>query len=50
MPPSGDYSFRIPWQPPGQQANNQQSTNTPTLLVALMTMAMRWYNTEHIFQ
>jgi hypothetical protein len=30
---------------PGQQANKQQSTNTPTKLAVLMAIAMRRYNT-----
>jgi hypothetical protein len=38
----------LPWQLPGQQANKQQSTNTPTLLAISMAMVMRWYNTAHI--
>ncbi len=37
-----------PQQPPGQQANKQQSTNTPKKLAVLMAMAMRWYVTAHI--
>jgi hypothetical protein len=35
-------------QLPGQQANQQQSTNTPTKLAALMAMAMCRYVTAHI--
>ncbi len=38
----------LPQQPPGQQANKQQSTNTPTKLAVLMAMAMRWYVTTRI--
>ncbi len=37
-----------PQQPPGQQANKQQSTNTPTKLAVLMAMAMRRYVTACI--
>jgi hypothetical protein len=40
----------LPQPMPGQQANKEQSTNTPTKLAALMTMAMRWYVTAHIAQ
>ncbi len=32
-----------PQRPPGQQANKQQSTNTPTKLAVSMAMAMCWY-------
>jgi hypothetical protein len=39
-----------PQQPPGQQANKQQSTNTPKKLAVLMAMAMRQYVTMHITQ
>jgi hypothetical protein len=39
-----------PRRPPGQQANKQQSTNTPTLLAVLMAMAMCRYVTAHIAQ
>ncbi len=35
-------------RPPGQQANKQQSTNTPTKLAVLMAMAMCRYVTERI--
>ncbi len=35
---------------PGQQANKQQSTNTPTKLAVLMAMAMHWYVTMCIAQ
>ena len=38
----------LPWRPPGQQANKQQSTNLPTLLAVLMAMAMRRYGTACI--
>ncbi len=37
-------------RPPGQQANKQQSTNTPTKLAVLMAIAMRRYNTTLIAQ
>ncbi len=37
-----------PQWPPGQQANKQQSTNTPKKLAILMAMAMRRYITAHI--
>ncbi len=37
-----------PQQPPGQQANKQQSTKTPKKLATLMAMAMRRYVTAHI--
>ncbi len=40
----------LPQQPPGQQANKQQSTNTPKNLAVLMAMAMRRYVTAHIAQ
>ncbi len=40
----------LPQQPPGQQANKQQSTNTPTKLAVLMAMAMCWYVTARIAQ
>jgi hypothetical protein len=39
-----------PRQPPGQQANKQQSTNTPTLLAILMAVAMLRYVTARIIQ
>jgi hypothetical protein len=38
----------LPQRPPGQQANKQQSTNTPKNLAVLMAMAMRRYVTAHI--
>jgi hypothetical protein len=38
----------LPQQPPGQQANKQQSTNTPTKLAISMAMVMRRYVTVHI--
>ena len=37
-----------PQCPPGQQANKQQSTNTPTKLAILMAIAMRRYDTACI--
>ncbi len=39
-----------PQRPPGQQANKQQSTNTPKKLAILMAMAMCRYVTAHIAQ
>jgi hypothetical protein len=46
-PASGYVS---PQQPPGQQANKQQSTNTPKKVALLMAMAMRRYVTARISQ
>ncbi len=40
----------LPQRPPGQQANKQQSTNTPKQVAMLMAAAMRQYNTAHITQ
>ncbi len=40
----------LPLRLPGQQANKQQSTNTPTELAILMAMAVCRYNTESIAQ
>jgi hypothetical protein len=40
----------LPQQLPGQQANKQQSTNTPTKLAILMAMAMRRYVIAHSAQ
>ncbi len=40
----------LPQRPPGQQANKQQSTNTPTKLAILMAMAMHRYVTVRITQ
>jgi hypothetical protein len=37
-----------PQRPPGQQANKQQSTNTPKKVAVLMAMAMRRYITACI--
>jgi hypothetical protein len=38
----------LPQRPPGQQANKQQSTNSPLKLAILMVMAMRRYVTARI--
>ncbi len=38
----------LPRRPSGQQANKQQSKNTPTLLAILMATAVRRYNTARI--
>jgi hypothetical protein len=35
--------YILPQQPPGQQANKQQSTNTPKKVAVLMAMAMPRY-------
>jgi hypothetical protein len=43
------YSVLPQW-PPGQQANKQQSTNTPKKLAVLMAAAVRQYNNAHIAQ
>ncbi len=40
--------YVLPQWPPGQQANKQQSTNTPKKVAILMAMAMRQYVTMHI--
>ncbi len=40
----------LPQRLPGQQANKQQSTNTPKRVAVLMAMAMRRYVTAHIAQ
>jgi hypothetical protein len=37
-----------PQQPPEQQTNKQQSTNTPKKVAMLMAVAVRRYNTPHI--
>jgi hypothetical protein len=42
--------YVLPQRPPRQQANKQQSTNTPKMVVVLMAMAMRRYVTAHIAQ
>jgi hypothetical protein len=42
--------YILPQRPPGQQANKQQSTNTPKKVAVLMAMAMRWYVTARIAQ
>ncbi len=39
-----------PQRPPGQQANKQQSTNTPKKVAILMAMTMHRYVTVHITQ
>ncbi len=40
--------YVLPQWPPGQQANKQQSTNTPKKVTVLMAMAMRRYVTARI--
>ncbi len=40
--------YVLPQRPPGQQANKQQSTNTPKKVGVLMAMAMRRYVTARI--
>ncbi len=42
--------YVLPQQPPGQQANKQQSTNTPKKEAVLMAMAMCQYVTACIAQ
>ncbi len=42
--------YVLPQRLPGQQANKQQSTNTPKKVAVLMAMAMRRYVTAHITQ
>jgi hypothetical protein len=42
--------YVLPQRPPGQQANKQQSTNTPKKGAILMAMAMRRYVTAWIAQ
>ena len=42
--------YVLPQRPPGQQANKQQSTNTPKKVAILMAMVMRWYVTARISQ
>ncbi len=42
--------YVLPQQPPGQQANKQQSTNTPKKVGVLMAMATRRYATARIAQ
>ncbi len=42
--------YVLPQRPPGQQANKQQSTNTPKKVAVLMAMAMHRYVTVHIPQ
>jgi hypothetical protein len=38
----------LPQQPPEQQANKQQSTNTPKKVAMLMAAVVRRYNTVRI--
>ena len=38
----------LPQRPPGQQANKQQSTNTPKKVAMLMAAVVRRYNTPRI--
>ncbi len=40
----------LPQQPPGQQANKQQSTNTPKKVAMFMAAAVHQYNTACIAQ
>jgi hypothetical protein len=40
--------YVLPQRPPGQQANKQQSANTPKKVAVLMAMAMRQYVTVRI--
>jgi hypothetical protein len=40
----------LPQWPPEQQANKQQSTNTPKKVAMLMAVVVRWYNTARIAQ
>jgi hypothetical protein len=40
----------LPQRPPEQQANKQQSTNTPKKVAMLMAVAVRRYNTTRISQ
>ncbi len=42
--------YILPQRLPGQQANKQQSTNTPKKVAILMAMAMRRYVTTQIYQ
>ncbi len=42
--------YVLPRQPPGQQANKQQSTNSPKKVGVLMAMVMRRYVTACITQ
>ncbi len=42
--------YVLPQRPPGQQANKQQSTNTPKKVPVLMAMVMRRYVTACIAQ
>jgi hypothetical protein len=47
---SGNYFLVLPQRLPGQQANKQQSTNTPKKLAVSMAMAMHRYVTAHTAQ
>jgi hypothetical protein len=38
----------LPQRPPEQQANKQQSSNTPKKVAMLMAVAVRWYKTVRI--
>jgi hypothetical protein len=40
--------YVLPQRPPEQQANKQQSTNTPKKEAVLMAVVMRRYVTAHI--
>ncbi len=40
--------YKSPQRLPGQQANKQQSTNTPKKVGVLMAMTMHWYVTARI--
>jgi hypothetical protein len=40
----------LPQRPPGQQANRQQSRNTPKKMAMFMAVAVHQYNTLHIVQ
>jgi hypothetical protein len=46
----GTTRYISPQRLPGQQANKQQSTNTPKKVAVLMAMAMRRYVIVHIAQ
>jgi hypothetical protein len=50
MPALGTTCSVLPQRPPGQQANKQQSTNTPSKLAILMVTAVRRYVTARIAQ
>jgi hypothetical protein len=40
----------LPQPPPGQQANKQQSTNTPKKVAMFIAAAVHQFNTAHITQ